>query len=189
MKKERTSEEYAALANAYANMLTAKFSKEELARMAAIDYVTKVLQEDMHDIHQPILDEMQKKLEKKEALLEKLRESNKKAVAEREADLRNKLHDAPKQLASRGAQARAAAAQCLFEKKIEFLFKQHDITHTEGLARRLDREFGIKGRQPEEDEPASRASKDVVRDWNRFRSASKTEEISPVTHQKGEATN
>ena len=92
--------------------------------------------------------------------------------------------DAPKQLAKRGAQARAQKEADMLAKKFAFLFKQLDISHTEGLARRLDREFGIKGRQPREDEAASRASKDVVRDWNRFRSTSKTEETSGAKAQK-----
>jgi len=184
MKKERTNDEYAAMANTHIKVLMAKYSKAELARMVAVEHMTKMVTEDIQAIHQPMLDAKKKEQEELVARIQKLRESNKKEAAEREADLRSKLRDAPKQLAMRGAQARAEKELGLLKKKFKFLSEQHDISHTEGLARRLDREFGIKGRQPREDEAASRASKDAVRDWNRFRSASKTEETSGTTAQK-----
>ena len=183
MKKERTNEEYSALARALEKELLQE-PHEMLARRLALEYATKQLEEDMEADFNSERENYHKKLEKLNTFIEKMRDSIEEGQREHITYIYSKLHDAPKQLARHGAQARAATAQCLFEKKIEFLSQQHDITHTEGLARRLDREFGIKGRQPEEDEPASRGAKDVVRDWNKFRSASKTEETDQLTHQE-----
>lgn len=183
MKKERTGKEYAAIARALEKELLQE-PHEVLAQRLALKMVYELMQEELDALHQPAIDQHKKEVEKLEARNEKLRDSIEEGQREHITYIYSKLRDAPKQLARHGAQARAATAQCLFEKKIEFLSQQHDIFHTEGLARRLDREFGIKGRQPEEDEPASRGAKDVVRDWNKFRSVSKTEETDQLTHQE-----
>ena len=169
MKKFRTTKDYSALITAMAEELMHK-TKYELAALLAYEKVSELMKEEFDYDHQPKLDEMRAATEKEEARIDKLRDFIDGNLRNQINDLNQELRAAPQKLARRGPQAKQQKNLPKNIERFHFLDKQTDISNTQLLARRLDRQFGIKGRQPLEGEKASGPAVTLVQSWKKFRS-------------------